>query len=79
MFEEFTRRNIRTPRELEKAYKSDDALFWQILQALTALEEYLRQASGWMNQVISGTEYYAKWFTRVRVSQCRCTVLVARH
>lgn len=68
MFEELTRRNIRTPRALEQAYKSDDALFWQILQALTALEGFLRLATGWMKQVISGTKYYAKWFTRTRVS-----------
>ncbi|VDB95105.1 unnamed protein product [Peniophora sp. CBMAI 1063] len=66
LFEEITRRNIRTPRALEQAYKSDDALFWQIVQALTALEAYLRIATGWMNQVITGTEYYAKWFSRVR-------------
>ncbi|KZV77082.1 hypothetical protein PENSPDRAFT_747291 [Peniophora sp. CONT] len=66
MFEEFTRRNLRTPRALEQAYKSNDTPFWQILQALTALEGFLRLATGWMNQVISGTEYYAKWFSRVR-------------
>lgn len=67
LLEEFVQRDLVTTAKIERAYQSDEQLFWRIVKAFALVSELKRAHSGRFKHVLTWCAAFRPYFDRSRV------------